>query len=148
MVPRYREKEERRLDAASVMDSLFFDGLRLEFLSIAEAILRSIITDPRQPIYTAKLSTESSLQLDWGLVRGVVAWRGSNVLLGFRHAAVLLCSLLCFSYCDGEDVTTIRFRSKPSSPARPRGMSRRSGKESVGFIDQMWLGVFPSGVNL
>lgn len=129
------------------MDSLF-DGLRLEFLSIAEAILRSIITDSRQPIYTAKLSTESSLQLDWGLVSSGVARRGSNILLGFRHAAALLCSLLCFSYCGGEDVTTIRFRSKPSSPARPRGMSRRSGKESVGFIDQMWLGVFPSGVNL
>lgn len=68
MIPRYMEKEERLSDAASVMDPLFFDGLRLEFLPIAEAILRSIITNSLHPIYIAKLSTESSLQLDWGLV--------------------------------------------------------------------------------
>lgn len=61
MVPRYSEKEERRSDAARVMDPLFFDGLRLEFLSIAEAILCSIITNLLQAIYTAKLSSESSL---------------------------------------------------------------------------------------
>lgn len=104
MVPRYKEKEERRSDATSVIDPLFFDGLRLDLISIAEAILRRIIPNSPQPIYITKLSTEFSLRLDWGLVwlpmlpprPGGVARRDSRILLGFGHAAALLCSLSCF----------------------------------------------------
>lgn len=47
-------------NTTSDMDPLFFDDLRLEYPSIPEAILRSIINNSLQPISIMKLSTEFS----------------------------------------------------------------------------------------
>lgn len=47
-------------DATRGMDPLFFDDLRLEYPSISETILRSIINNSLRPISTMKLSTEFS----------------------------------------------------------------------------------------
>lgn len=45
-------------DATRGLDPLFFDDLRLEYSSIPETILGSIINNSLQPIHIMKLSTE------------------------------------------------------------------------------------------
>ena len=52
---------------------------------------------------------------------------------------MMMFSLSSPAYCGGVDVTTIGSRPRPSW---------RSGKELVGFIDQIWLGVFRFDVHL
>lgn len=83
--------------------SSFFDGLRLEYISIAEAILRSSIINSLQSMNIMKLSTEILLQLDWGLVwlpklppPPTLVWLGGSKVGGF--VALMRESFLALRY--------------------------------------------------